>query len=188
MTRTRPPSNHSMRLQLALACFLLLTAGPVQTAAATGIVVLDFELRNLTPIPDSAEDLQRAASIRQMLISALQNKVDVRVVTVDPAAARAADAAVGYLFDHSDAAAQLGLAHGADWILVGRLHKPSFLFAYLMARLVDTRSGTVKEDVVVEVKGQQEIVTRKGVERLAEKLTARLSAAVGASGTQSAAH
>ena len=102
--------------------------------------------------------------------------LDVRIVSIDPAVARKADAGVGYLFEHADAAAELGRAHGADWILVGRLHKPSFLFSYLMARLVDTRAGKVAEDLIVEVKGQQHIVMRKGIERLAEKLSVRLKA------------
>jgi len=32
---------------------------------------------------------------------------------------------VGYLFDHHDVAAKLGKQFGADYVLVGRLHKPS---------------------------------------------------------------
>ena len=46
----------------------------------------------------------------------------------------------GYLFDHHDLAAQLAKQYHADYVLVGRLHKPSFLFIYLMAHLIDVKN------------------------------------------------
>ncbi len=73
-------------------------------------------------------------------------------------------------------AARLGAANGADWVVVGRLHKPSYLFVYLMARLVDVSTGQVAEDLLVEIKGLQDVVSRKGIERLAQKLSPRLRA------------
>lgn len=184
MQPSRNRLGHGPSRLLALACGVLLLGGPAAAPAATGIAVLDFELRNLTPIADSQEDLQRAASIRPMLEAELHKRPDTRIVSIDPVVAREADAALGYLFEHSDAAAELGRAHGADWILVGRLHKPSFLFAYLMARLIDTGTGKVAEDLIVEIKGQQEVVTRKGVERLAQKLDARLAAGSSTAGSR----
>ncbi|MGB5833724.1 MAG: DUF2380 domain-containing protein [Thiohalocapsa sp.] len=138
--------------------------------------MLDFELNDLTLLPNTDEELARTASIRPMLEEALSEAGDVRIVSIDPDAASEADAAFGYLFEHEEVAGKLGAAHGADWILVGRLHKPSYLFAYLMARLVDTKSGEIAEDLLVEIKGQQDVVTRKGVERLAQKLSTRLGA------------
>jgi hypothetical protein len=81
-----------------------------------------------------------------------------------------ADAGFGYLFDHADAAAKLGRQQGADWVLVGRLHKPSFLFAYIMAHLVDAHTGRLVGNYVVEVKGPPRLVTAKGVERLANQI------------------
>lgn len=177
MKRTRQISRLGAILLLALVC-LPLPGGHNLAFAEPRIAVLEFELNNLTPIAASPEDLKHAASISRMLEKALQETLDVRIVSIDPAVAREADVAFGYLFEHSDAAAQLGLTHGADWILVGRLHKPSFLFAYLMARLVNTETGRLAEDLIVEIKGQQQVVTHKGVKRLAEKLAARLTADV----------
>ena len=95
---------------------------------------------------------------------------DYRMVPVDRELVAAADAGSGYLFQHDDLAAALGGRLGAEWILVGRLHKPSFLFAYLMVHLVQVDSGRRMGDFIVEVKGQPEQATRRGAARLAEKI------------------
>lgn len=175
MTPVRRSAGFPAAARLALSCLLLMgIQSPVWSADS--IAVLDFELNDLTLLSEGPEELERTASIRPLLVEALRTVADVRIIEIDPEAAREADAAVGYLFEHNEVAARLGAAHGADWILVGRLHKPSFLFAYLMARLVDTRTGKVAEDLLVEIKGQQEIVTKKGAERLARKIAHRLKA------------
>lgn len=173
MTTSRRSSWPRTAARLALGCLLLLG---VQSRAWSdaSIAVLDFELKDLTLLPNGPEEVARTASIRPMLEEALRTAAAVRIIAIEQEAARDADAGVGYLFEHSEAAARLGASGGADWILVGRLHKPSFLFAYLMARLVDTGTGKVAEDLLVEIKGQQDVVTRKGVERLAKKIAKRL--------------
>ena len=171
-----PHARHRMMNQAAIACLLLMIL-PCCARAESTLAVLEFELNDLTLLPNGQEELMRTAALQPMLEEALTKTGTVRVIRIDPVAARDADAAFGYLFEHSAEAALLGAAHGADWVLVGRLHKPSFLFAYLMARLVDTRTGKVVEDLLVEVKGQQQVVTRKGIDRLSSKLVARLEAA-----------
>jgi hypothetical protein len=54
--------------------------------------------------------------------------------------------------------------------------EPSFLFAYLMGRLVDTRTGLVAANLVVEAKGQTGPVTERGAVRLAEQIQRALAA------------
>ena len=76
----------------------------------------------------------------------------------------------GYLFSHHDVAADLGEKYAAEYVLVGRVHKPSALFAYLMAHLVDVRTRTLVGDYVVEVKGPQKKITEKGVATLAKQI------------------
>ncbi len=143
--------------------------------AETTIAILDFELNDLTLLPQTPEELARTASIRPQLEEALRQREGITLIAIDTGASTRANAGFGYLFDHSEAAARLGREHGADWVLVGRLHKPSFLFAYMMANLVDTKSGTLAANYVVEVKGPSEQVTAKGVKRLAEKIGQTLS-------------
>lgn len=80
----------------------------------------------------------------------------------------------GYLFDHADVAAQLGKKAGADYVIVGRLHKPSFLFAYLLTEIVDVKSGGLIDSLSVETKGGEKKLTAKAIEMLADKITAVL--------------
>jgi hypothetical protein len=133
------------------------------------IAVLDFELNDLTLDPNNATERERTASIRPMLQDALVAH-GFAPAAVDAAAQSAADAGVGYLFDHPDVAASLGKTVGADWIVVGRVHKSSFLFAYLKAHVVNAHTGTQVGDLVVEVKGPQQALTRRGVEALAQQI------------------
>jgi hypothetical protein len=67
-------------------------------------------------------------------------------------------------------AAELARQVGADYILVGRLHKPSFLFAYLMGHLVSVRDSQLIGNYISEIKGSDKKLTLKGVESLIVKI------------------
>ena len=133
------------------------------------IAVLDFELNDLTLDPGNAAEIERTASIKPLLEKAL-NKANRATVAVDAAAQSSADRGVGYLFDHSDAAAALGSTVGAKWVVVGRVHKASFLFVYFMVHVVDVETGKQIANLVVEVKGPQKALTGRGVESMAEQI------------------
>ena len=105
--------------------------------AQTRIAVLDFELHDLTALPRTPEELERTASVAPLLREALVKKGGYESVTVAPDSQAKANAGFGYLFDHPEVAAELGARFGAEWVAVGRLHKPSFLFAFLMVHLVN---------------------------------------------------
>ena len=159
---------HSTLLCLLLAPASLQGAGP-SAADRSAIAVLDFELNDLTLDPGNAAERERTASIKPMLRDLLAAK-NHNMVEVSAAAQSAADRGAGYLFDHSDVAAALGHTVGADWVIVGRVHKPSFLFVYLKAHVVNVHTGELAADLVVEVKGPQQALTRRGAERLAEQI------------------
>ena len=165
---------------------LLLSLVPLAAAVAgeVAVLVLDFELNDLTLDPGSAQEQQRVASLRPLLAETLAAKGDYRMVGIDSQSQAQADRSFGYLFDHHDAAAELGRAAGADWVVVGRVHKASFLFVYLMVHLIDTRTGQLVGNFIVEVKGPQERLTIKGVERLAEKIDATLRQQAAARGPE----
>jgi hypothetical protein len=146
-----------------------------EPGTARSIAVLEFELNDLTPLPATPEELARTAAIRPLVEQALKERGE-RLIAVPAAAQALANVGFGYLYDHPEAAAQLGRTQGADWVLVGRLHKPSFLFAYLLGRLVNCRSGQVAANLVVEAKGPAEQVTRRAAARLAEQLDQALAA------------
>ena len=155
------------RTALLLALCLLAQG---QLLAAVPVAILEFELKDLTPLPAGAAEQQRTASLKPLLEQALENQGGYELLPVDPKLVSSADAGTGYLFEHHDVAAEVGRELGAEWIVVGRLHKPSFLFAYLMVHLIEVDSGRLAGDFVVEVKGQPEVTTRRGVKRLAEKI------------------
>jgi hypothetical protein len=142
---------------------------PVHAAAKPRIAILDFELRDLTLKPGVPQELERTASVKPMLEAELA-KSDFEIVNIPINAQLSASAGRGYLFDHHDIAAQLGQKFGADFVLVGRLHKPSFLFVYLMAHLIDVKHQRLLADYLSEVKGGDKKLTRKGVESLVVKI------------------
>jgi hypothetical protein len=135
------------------------------------IAVLAFELNDLTLDPGNADERERTASIKPMLEKAL-TEANHPTVAVDAATQEAADKGMGYLFDHADAAAALGRAAGAQWVIVGRVHKASFLFVYFKAHVVNVATAEQVADLVVEVKGPQKPLTVRGVEALADQIAA----------------
>jgi hypothetical protein len=139
-------------------------------AARKNIAVLDFELLDLTYAPDVAGEKRRTATLKPLLEEALGNLGwNVAPVTLD--AQQDEERGVGYLYDHADAAASLARSAGADWIVIGRLHKASYLFVYLKAHVVDAASGQQIADLAVEIKGPQERLTRRGVDALAREIS-----------------
>lgn len=152
-----------------LICWLLvcLTASPV--FAKPKIAVLDFELRDLTMLPGIPEEIDRTASVKPMLEEEL-TKSGFEIVNIPHESQIKATSGFGYLFDHHDLAAQLAKQYHADYVLVGRLHKPSFLFIYLMAHLIEVKNERLIADYLSEVKGGEKKLTRKGVESLIVKI------------------
>ncbi|HUO83246.1 MAG TPA: DUF3280 domain-containing protein [Gammaproteobacteria bacterium] len=165
----------------ALSCMalgLVIAWCPPADAADTRIAVLDFELRDLTPMPRTPEELERTASVAPLLRDALAARGGYTLVDIDPQDQAEANASVGYLFEHPENAAELGRQYGADWIAVGRVHKPSFLFAYMIVQLVNADTRRIAGEYVVEVKGSMEQATRRGAAGLAEQIDETIQSAV----------
>ncbi len=99
--------------------------------AETRIAILKFELKDLTLAPGIPEEIKRTGSIKSLLEPELK-KAGYTVVEIDSASQRKANGGVGYFFDHHDVAAKLAKQFGSGYVLIGRLHKPSFWFAYLI--------------------------------------------------------
>lgn len=145
---------------------VLAAAGQVNRS----VVVLDFELHDLTLMPNLEEERERTSSIAPMLRKTLASQHDLEVVSIDASAQAAADQGAGYLYEHHDVAAELGRDVASDLIVVGRVHKASFLFVYFKAFVIDTRTSDAIADLTVEVKGTEKRLTEKGVESLAEQI------------------
>jgi len=138
--------------------------------ADTAVAVLEFELKDLTLSPRVQEERERAASIKPMLEKVLRAKGGYELISIDSDSQQDANQATGYLFDHHDLVASLGQQFGAEFVVLGRVHKASHLFVYFLVHLVDVKSKQLVGDYVVEVKGPQKKLTIKGVESLVEKI------------------
>ncbi len=159
---------------MKIAYFLLLMALSIAPAQAeTRIAVLGFELNDLTMKPRIPEEVARTVSIKPLLEKELQS-ANYQIIAVSPATQQQANSGFGYLFDHDEVAAELGKTAGADYVLVGRLHKPSFLFAYLMGHLVRVKDGHKIGNYISESKGGDKKLTLKAVESLTVKIDADL--------------
>lgn len=157
------------RILVILGLCLGLVTG-MTARAEPKLLVLDFELNDLTSLPNTPAEIARTASFRPMLEQALANIGGYRLITLNPTEQAQANPSLGTLFDHNDTAAQLGKTHHADWILVNRHSKPSFLFSYLMTHVIDARTGRMLAGFNLEMKGNHRTVAEHGIRALAGKI------------------
>lgn len=147
--------------------------GAVQ--AGTRIAVLDFELNDITSMPNTPDELRRTATIRPLLEQAIDQTGDYEIIHIDVDRQAAENAGLGYLFKFHEKAAELARQSGADWVVVGQHSKPSFLFSYLMAYLVSVKTPGFAARYDIELKGTHEKVTRHGTSALAKKIHATIN-------------
>lgn len=142
--------------------------------AAERIAVLNFELNDITSLPNTPEEQQRTASLRPLLERVLNEPGQYEIIRVDAAGQAAANSSFGYLFRFPELAAALGAQYDADWVIVGQHSKPSFLFSYLLANLVHVKSRSLAASYAIELKGSHEKVARRGIGALARNIQAAL--------------
>ncbi len=159
--------NNLKSTLIALAMNLLLLSN---VDAAQRIVVLNFELNDITSLPNTPQEQLRTASIGPLLEQAISQSGDYEIIHINTEAQAAANSSFGYLFRFNDLAAKLGEQLGADWIVVSQHSKPSFLFSYLMAHVINVKTQTLAASYDIELKGTHEKVTQRGVKSLANKI------------------
>lgn len=150
--------------------FILILLVSNTTGAAERMAILDFELSDITSLPNTPEEKQRTASIRPLLEQAMRTIGGYEIISIDAKTQTYANSSVGYLFQYDDLAAKLGAQAGVDWIIVGRHSKPSFLYSHLMLHLIQVKTQTILASLDVELKGNHQEVTKRGVNKLAEKI------------------
>lgn len=153
-----------------LVAFIVFFACSLQLAAASELVVMDFELNDLTLNPDTVAEEERVVTLKPLLDEELAKTHQLAVLEAPESMKAEAAKGQGYIFDRPEVAAKLAREVGADWVVSGRLHKASFLFVFLKAQLIDSQTGKIAADFVVELKGQQIKLTRRGVETLAQQI------------------
>ncbi len=161
-----------LRRVFHVICLYMLLSIPVY--ADTRVAILEFELKDLTLAPRIQEEKERAASIKPMLEEILKAKGGYEIININSDAQHEANQGVGYLFDHHDVVAKLGQQFGAEFVVMGRVHKASHLFVYFLVHLVNIKTQRLVGNYAVEIKGPQKKLTIKGVERLVEKINKTL--------------
>lgn len=163
-----------MKSYQPLAFLLLFTTST--TFAATRIAVLDFELNDITSLPNTQTELQRTASMAPLLIQAINQPGKYQALAVASDVQKSANAGFGYLFRNPDEAVKLGQQQQVDLILVSQHSKPSFLFSYLWVYLLDVKTATTLARYDIELKGLHEKVTQHAIATLAKKIQQTLAA------------
>lgn len=161
------PPSHFIKyalLALLLTCSHSLTAAP-------RIAILEFELNDITSLPNTPDELIRTASFKPLFEQALSQKGDYEFVQISLTDQQTANAGPGYLFKYHDISAQLGKQFAADWIIVSQHSKPSFLFSYLMVHVIHVTTGKLLARYDIELKGNHEKVTQRGLKTLARKIS-----------------
>lgn len=165
-----------MKKSLSFLLLLVIFINPAW--ADTKIAVPDFELLNLTmKLSDpqkvaeiDAEDQQKLRDIELFLRKGLSNIEGFNIVDISTESKNAADKSTGYLFDCAKCAAELGQSQDADYILIGRLHKPTYLFSYLIVRVFDTKENKLVKEFRSEIKGDPKLAIPGAVGNLVNKI------------------
>lgn len=118
-----------------LSVIVIIYAGSVY--AKPRIAILDFELNDITSLPNTPKELKRTASFKPLIEQSMIQQGSYEIIQVSPSAQKQENPGFGYLFRFHDVAAKLGEQYNANWIMVGQHSKPSFLFSYLMVYLIN---------------------------------------------------
>jgi hypothetical protein len=172
-----------MKSLLMLFVSMSLMVSLPASAADSKVAVLDMELLNLTMAlkdpqknAEIAENDQRNVALTESLgREGFAKREQYQLVKISDAAHAEADESVGFLFDRPEAAASLGEQFDADYIVVGRYHKPTYLFSYIMLRVVDVDSGELVEEFKTEVKGRPQETIPRNIENVMVEIDNRLS-------------
>ncbi|MEX1200674.1 MAG: DUF2380 domain-containing protein [Methylophaga sp.] len=166
-----------------LFTFSLLACGGTEIAEKK-VAVLDMEMLNLTlKLTDpkknadiAAADQKNVELVQSLVRKGFEKRDNYTLIKISDEVHAKADKSVGYLFDRPEAAAKLGKTVGADYIVVGRYHKPTYLFSYIMLRVVDVNSGELVQEFKSEVKGRPQETIPRNIENLMIEVDELLSA------------
>lgn len=158
--------NRRLHVLLYALCLLPMMLASELFATGESIAVLEFEVHDLTLNPATEAERERAITLRPLMQTALRDTHGYNIVSIDPEIQSEADKGVGYLYDKPALVAELGEPVNADYVIVGRVHKASFLFVYFKALIIDVAQKKLVSEQIIEVKGPQQKFSAKGIEAL----------------------
>lgn len=138
--------------------------------AENRIAILNFELMDTTLLPNIPTEITRTTSMKPLLEKAIKNLGHFEIIQINTNEIAHANAGVSYIYKHHDIAASLGKQSGATWVIVAQHSKPSFLYSYIKAKLIDVKTNTLSAHYKIELKGTHRKVTEHGIRSLAKKI------------------
>lgn len=136
-------------------------------------MVLDFQLNDMTDLPNAPEELERICHLTKIYKQALaKNGVHI-VPTNDQLKSTLAAQSPTYLFDNVEHAAKQAAGSGADYLLIGVALKPTYLFVYPRILLVDikTQKVVLAKAAQLESSWTDHNTTARTAEKLATMVT-----------------
>lgn len=137
-----------MHRPIILLCGLLVSTALFATSDQPAkIMVVNFELRDVSPLPNTAQEVERTEHIDTVIRNTLES-AGYTLMQPCEELVKASQQGLGYLFDRPEVAGKIGRECGADYVLMGQTWKPSFLFVFPQVQVVDTRAGLSREQLV----------------------------------------
>jgi hypothetical protein len=143
------------------------------------VAVLEFELKDYTPTPNSPAEIAETHDAARLLRQSLGTVCGYDMVTVDSTEQRSAEGGgEDYLFSHPDEVARLGRKAGADWVVLGELVVATPIVSEFHVELIRASRGTLAAAVTIELKGDSENggpVFAKAIDQVARQIDRELA-------------
>jgi len=137
-----------MKSLITLLCGVLMSSSLLAAPdKPPKVMVVNFELRDVSPIPNAAQEVERTEHIDTVIRNTLEG-AGYTLMKPCEELVKASQQGLGYLFDRPEVAGRIGRECGADYVLMGQTWKPSFLFVFPQVQVVDTRAGLTREQLV----------------------------------------
>lgn len=157
---------------LLLALAVLPVVGVAEALKDTRIVALDFQLHDLTDLPNAPAELKRIEYLSKAFKEKLADKGLVLVPASEKLQKVLTENNAAYLFDRPEVAAELAQDSGADYLVLGLALKPTYLFVYPRIKLINlkTQQPVLSGYVQLESSAQDENTTANSAAQLATKI------------------
>jgi hypothetical protein len=108
-------------------------------ATPSKVMVLDFQLNDLTDLPNAPQELERMSYLTKTYKEVLEMQGVNIAPVADKLIADIQNQSPTYLFDHIEYVAEVAAESGADYALINVALKPTYLFVYPRILLVDVK-------------------------------------------------
>jgi hypothetical protein len=162
-------------LKAILSITLLGLAAPTMATEAK-VMALDFQLNDLTNLPNAAEELARISHLTETFKQKLTDNGVSLVAVNDKLKAELKTNSATYFFDHVKVAAEMAKGSGADYLIIAVALKPTYLFVYPRVLMVDMKTQKVVLSKVTQLESSwlDNKTTARSGEKLANMVSKRL--------------